>query len=266
MRETDDFTAANRAAWDASAAAHEAAEDWAALWRDVARPGFTVLDPTMTRILQAVGTQGARCVQIGCNNGRELLSLPSLGLVPALGIDQSEAFLDQARRLAARAGSDCAFLAADIYHLPEDVPRDFDLAMITIGVLNWMPDLERFFRIVAGLMASGAHLVIYETHPFLEMVEPEAEDPFALSHSYFRNTPFVEDAVLTYDGSDAGIGARSYWFMHRMGEIVTACASAGLVIRSLEEYPHCNREVVYEPYERRQAQLPLCYSLVACKA
>ena len=44
----------------------------------------------------------ARAVQIGCNNGRELLSLPSLGAIPVLGIDQSAAFLDQARRLASR--------------------------------------------------------------------------------------------------------------------------------------------------------------------
>lgn len=266
MSDVTGFTQANRAAWDASAAAHEAGADWAALMRDAGRPGFSVLDATMTAVLRSIGIEGARAVQIGCNNGREVLSLASLGARPVLGIDQSEAFVDQARRLAERAGSGCAFLAADIYDLPEDVPRDFDLAIITIGVLNWMPDLPRFFGIVASLLAPGGHLVIYETHPFLELVEPEAEDPFALAHSYFRTDPFVEDAVITYDGTDAGRGAPSFWFLHRMGDIVTGCVRAGMAIESLEEYAHCNREVAYERYAGQGAQMPLCYTLVARKA
>ena len=266
MTDVKGFTEANKAAWDASAAAHEKSDDWSALIRDVSEPGFSVLDQTLTQILREIGIEDARAVQIGCNNGRELLSLPSLNAVPVLGIDQSQAFLHQARRLASLAGSDCQFLAADIYDLPQDVPQDFDLALITIGVLNWMPDLPRFFEIVAGLLKQGGHLVIYETHPFLEMFEPSVEDPFALTYSYFKSDPFVDDAVMTYDGSDGGRGATSYWFMHTMGEIVTECVQAGLAIVSLREYPHSNRETDYDIYQDRAAQLPLCFTLVVQKA
>jgi SAM-dependent methyltransferase len=187
-------------------------------------------------------------------------------MIPTFTSDQSEGFLDQARRLAERAGSDCRFLATDIYDLPPDVPQDFDLGLITIGVLYWMPDLARFFEIVAWLLAPGGRLVIYETHPFLEMVEPGASDPFALTHSYFKTEPFVEDDVMTYDGSDGGKGAASYWFLHKMGDIVTGCVQAGLVVERLEEYPHSNREVEYDIYEGRAAQMPMCFSLVARKS
>lgn len=266
MTDVKGVTEANKAAWDASAAAHEAGADWANLLRDAARPGFSVLDATLTGVLHDIGVAEARAVQVCCNNGRELLSLPSLGAVPVLGIDQSKQFLDQAHRLATVAGSDCRFLAADIYDLPADVPRDFDLALITIGVLGWMPDLPRFLEIVAGLLAPGGRLVIYETHPFLEMVEPSAEDPFALTHSYFRREPFVEDEVITYDGSEGGTGATSYWFLHGMGDIVTGCVRAGLTVERLEEYPHSNREVAYDIYEGRAAQMPMCFTLVARKA
>ncbi|WP_371226727.1 class I SAM-dependent methyltransferase [Roseovarius sp. 2305UL8-3] len=265
MSDVKGFTQANKAAWDASAPAHEAGEDWSALVRDVARPGFSVFDATMTAVLRQIGVEGLRVVQIGCNNGRELLSLPSLGALPVLGIDQSSAFLDQARRLADIAGSDCAFLEADIYALPEQTPWGFDLALITIGVLNWMPDLPRFFEIVAGLLAPRGRLVIYETHPVLEMFEPEDEHPFRLVHSYFKTDPFVENEVMTYDGTDGGKGETSYWFLHNMGDVVTSCVQAGLVIESLTEYPHSNREVAYDKYEGQDAQLPLCYTLVAQK-
>ncbi len=40
-----------------------------------------------------------------------------------------------------------------------------------------MPDLARFFRVVAGLLRPGGQLVIYETHPVLEMFDPEVETP-----------------------------------------------------------------------------------------
>lgn len=259
------YTAANKAAWNASAPAHEACENWERLLREAAKPGFTRLDATVTAALRDAGVSGARAVQIGCNNGQDLLSLASLGGRPSLGIDQSESFLDQARRLALAAGSDCAFLAADIYDLPEDVSRDFDLALITIGVLNWMPDLPRFFGIVAGLLSPGGRLVIYETHPFLEMMEPEAEDPFALTYSYFKTEPFVHEQALTYDGSNGGAVPASYWFSHPMGAIVTAIAQAGLRIERLEEFPHSNREVDFDIYEGRAAQLPMCFVLTAVR-
>lgn len=263
MTSDTDYTASNRAAWDASAAAHEQGAAWQALIRDVAKPGFCVLDATLTDTLTQIGVKGRRTVQIGCNNGRELLSLPALGAVPALGLDQSAAFLDQARRLAKLAGSDCAFTCANIYDLPDTVPRDFDMGLITIGVLNWMPDLPAFLRIAASLLAPGAPLVIYETHPFVEMFEPEAPDPFALDRSYFDRTPMIWSELITYDGSPGTDGPTSYWFTHTLGDVVTGCIKAGLTIERLSEHPHSNREVDSDMYEGRAAQLPLCYTLVA---
>lgn len=258
------ITAANRAAWDGSAPFHEAGAEWRDLWARVAEPGFSVLDATLTETLRGLGAAGRRVVQVGCNNGRELLSLPALGAVPALGIDQSGAFLEQAARLAERAGSGCRFLRADIYALPRDVPLGFDLGLITIGVLGWMPDLPGFFDVVAGLLAPGAPLVIYETHPMLEMFEPGDADPFALARSYSPAEPFVDDQAITYDGT-AGAASVSYWFAHTLGAIVTGCAGAGLAIERLEEHPHSNREPCYDIYEGREPQVPMSFTLVARK-
>ncbi len=265
MSDITRYTMANRAAWDASAPVHAAGEDWGALVAAVGTPGFSVFDATMTRTLRGIGVDGARVVQVGCNNGREILSLPSLGAVPVLGIDQSQAFLDQARRLAELAGSECRFLCADIYNLPQDTPRGFDLAIITIGVLNWMPDLPQFFEVVADLLAPGGRLVIYETHPVLEMFEPESAEPFKLMHSYFEKEPYVSAQTIVYDGLGRQAAPTSYWFSHTMGAIVTGCATAGLAIEGLAEYGHSNRETEFDIYEGQQAQLPMCFTLVARK-
>ncbi|MFD2439417.1 class I SAM-dependent methyltransferase [Paracoccus kondratievae] len=64
---------------------------------------------------------------------------------PSAGIDQSGAFLGQARLLAAAVGLKPRLIKADIYGLPKDIGT-FDLVLIAIGVLHWMSDLHRFFR------------------------------------------------------------------------------------------------------------------------
>ena len=263
--ENNQITQANRASWDASAAHHRQSVLWRELVQGFARPGFSTFDATMTRLLGEVGLTGKYLVQIGCNNGREVLSAQALGATDCLGIDQSEAFLAQARELAEIAGSDARFVGADIYDLPEGLGR-FDIALITIGVLNWMPDLAAFFAAVACLMAPGGTLLIYETHPFLEMFDPQSATPFCVAESYFRQAPFVEESVITYDDKPVEKGPAFYWFIHKMSDILNACIAAGFRIEALEEYPHSNRETLYDIYADQAAQIPqipMCFSLRA---
>ena len=258
-------TEGNRRAWNASAVHHGSGPDWERLVEGFASPGFSTLDDTITACLRSVSVQGKAVVQVGCNNGRELLSAMSLGAASGFGIDQSEAFLDQATRLNAIAQAGCRFLRANIYDLPPDAPGSFDIALITIGVLGWMPDLAGFFQVVAGLLAEGGRLVIYETHPFLEVFDPRSAEPFTPAFSYFTRAPFISEHAIIYDGRARSGAPASYWFVHRLGDVVNGCVGAGLLIQRLEEFPHCNRETEYDQYEARQAQLPLCYTLVARK-
>ncbi|APZ54653.1 class I SAM-dependent methyltransferase [Salipiger abyssi] len=258
------ITAANRAAWNASAPLHGRGADWDALLERAAQPGFSVLDAQLTETLTALELAGKSAVQIGCNNARELMSLAALGIRPELGIDQAGAFLAQGRQLAEAAGLSPQLLEADIYALPDDLGR-FDLGLITIGVLNWMPDLAGFFRAVAGLLAPGGHLVIYETHPFLEVFDPDSATPFEPAFSYFERQPQAVTEAITYDGKSHGQGETGYWFIHPLGEIVTACVRSGLSLVELKEFGHTIREPEYDIYEGRAAQIPMSFCLVAQK-
>ncbi|WP_319772696.1 class I SAM-dependent methyltransferase [Breoghania sp.] len=263
-KKISDYTAANRAVWEVSAPLHEQGAQWDALLAQAGEPGFSVLDSHLTETIRALNLTGGTAFQVGCNNARELLSLRALGLVPKLGIDQSAAFLSQGARLASACGADVKLVEADIYDLPSGLGT-FDMGLITIGVLNWMPDLPAFFRIVAGLLADGGRLVIYETHPILEVFDPASATPYEPAYSYFDGSPQEIEEIITYDGQDHGKGETGYWFVHTMGAIVTACAKAGLQICELTEYPHSNREPQYDLYQGRAAQIPMCYSLIAAK-
>lgn len=265
MTDTASITASNRAAWNASARHHGEGTYWNDLCSGFATPGYSRFDAIFTKALQDAGIAGASAVQIGCNNGREVLSACAIGATSCWGIDQSDAFLDQAAHLTALSGHDAHFLCADIYALPPETPTDFDIAFITIGVLNWMPDLPRFLEIVAGLLRPGGRLLIYETHPMLEMFEPEADDPFRVASSYFRKEPFVQTAAITYDGSTPDDVPASFWFVHTLADIVQGAVDAGLRLKALHEYPHSIREVDYDIYENQSAQIPMSFLLGAVK-
>jgi SAM-dependent methyltransferase len=256
------FTQANKNAWDASAHLHGQGKGWEELLHAAKQPGFNVLDACLMATLSELDIEGKTAVQVGCNNARELLSLAAIGARPSLGLDQSAAFLAQGAMLADAAGLKPRLVQASIYELPEDLGHH-DLALITIGVLNWMPDLPRFFLAVRGLMHPGARLVIYETHPMLEVFNPTGANPFVPESSYFDKTPVPIQGAITYDGSDGGAGPTGYWFVHTMGEILTACVQSGFRLTRLEEHAHLNREVEYAIYEHQAAQIPLSYTLVA---
>ncbi len=219
------FTKANKAAWDASAHLHGRGQRWDELLHAASEPGFNVLDECLIATLSEQGITGRSAVQVGCNNARELLSLAALGAHPSLGLDQSAAFLAQGAQLATQTGLNPRLVEADVYDLPEGLGRH-DLALITIGVIGWMPYLKGFFQAVRGLLRPGAKLVIYETHPIVEMFNPHSSSPFAPEISYFDKAPVRCDEAITYDGSDGGAGETGYWFVHTLGEIVTACVQS----------------------------------------
>lgn len=256
----------NRQAWNDSARHHQDSPEWQALLTEVAQADFSCLDDTLRGLLEQVGVDGKDVVQLCCNNGRESLSLFALGARSVVGIDQSSAFLEQARELNKRSPHNAEFIEADIHHLPESLRARFDVALITIGVFGWMPDIGEFFRHVASTLKPGGQLVIYETHPFLEMVDPEAEDPFRLASSYFREEPFVQEEPIVYVGKVEQPAAKSYWFAHTLGAIFTAALEAGLTITHFKEYPHSNREEVYDQYQNREAQMPMCFTWVGVKS
>lgn len=268
MIDQDDIrtaTEANRKAWDISAKHHRNTDKWRGMIKTITQPDFSCFSPTMTTALNQMQLAGKSVVQVGCNNGREVFSLPAFGVKSTLGIDQSDGFIEQARELGKIAQKPVDFLSANIYDLPADTPHDFDVAMITIGVLNWMPDLPKFFAIVADLLAKDGQLVIYETHPFLEMFNPKADDPFHMENSYFETKPWIDAEVIIYDASTPEGGAESYWFSHTLSHIMTSILRAGLNITRFEEFAHNNREDDYMVYENQTAQLPMCYILQAAK-
>jgi len=265
-RSQDDYVAANRAAWDASADHHRRSETFAGLREGFARGGFSCLDEVATDALVAIGVAGRDVGQLCCNNGREILSVKNLGADRCVGFDQSGPFIDQARELAAGGGIDCRFVETDVYRIPAEFDGAFDIVLVTIGVFGWMPDLAGFLSVVQRLLRPGGAFLVYEQHPVMVMFEPwHPTDPLKPSESYFRPEPFEEDGLILYDGADPKGGSTKYWFAHTMADVITACLRQALRIERFSEYPHNISSAEYDIYDGQPAQLPQSYLLVARK-
>ncbi len=261
----DDYTAANRAAWEASAPYHEEGAEFASLLAGFAEPGFSCLDGILTERLEALRVAGKDVAQLCCNNGREILSVKNLGAGRCVGFDQSAAFLAQARRLAAAGGIDCDFVEGDVYKIPAGYDGAFDIVLITIGVFGWMPDLGAFFAVVDRLLKPGGALLVYEDHPIMNMFEPGAADPHKPVHSYFEAGPIEEQGAIVYDGTPNLPGATQYWFVHKLSDLLSVALDRGLALEHFREYPHNISSVEFDVYNDQPAQLPVSYVLVARK-
>jgi len=256
-----EIVAANRDAWNEAADRHRGHAQYAALLQGFATPGFSVLDDTLTGRLQAIGLPGKAVAQLCCNNARELLSVKNLGTASVTGFDFSDAFLAQARELAAAGGLEAAFVQTEIARIPPAFDRRFDIALVTIGVLGWMPNLAEFFATARRILKPHGSLVVYEQHPILNMYDSRGrQQPPLPDESYFRAEPYRSDDGLDYWNEEAYEAQPCYWHFHKMSDIVMALLGAGFTLEDFEELPHNVGD--YYRFENQPQQLPLSYILV----
>jgi SAM-dependent methyltransferase len=150
---------------------------------------------------------GKRVLHLGCGTGDATLELAALGGV-VTAVDASEEALEAARV----RGPSIVWVQAEPGALPAELRRGrFELVFADRGVLAWVDDIHAFASGIASAMRADADLLLFEEHPVALCVD-------AMMH--WRENYFADDVRL--------------W---RLGQVVTALARAGLVVRALEEYP-----------------------------
>jgi SAM-dependent methyltransferase len=262
---TDEWAAINRALWDERVPIHVDSAFY-----DV--EGFLAGGSTLRRFeLEEVGdVEGVALVHLQCHFGLDTLSWARRG-ARVTGLDFSAPAIVAARELAADANLEAEFVEADVYAAVETLDdRRFDLIYTGRGALNWLPDVERWARVIAALMAPGGRFYLAEFHPFASVF---ADDDLAVAYPYFHAEPFVWDEPGTYADPDAPtVHNRSVEWNHGLGAVVSALASAGLRIEFLHEHDHTL--FARWPFLKRSADrgyrlpedmpsLPLMYSLLA---
>ena len=244
-----DLHEANRASWNEATRQHNSHKrDQAAFLRG----GGSTLFPEELELLGDV--RGLRVLHLLCNSGQDTLSLAARGAI-VTGVDISDEAITFATRLAADSGLTADWLRADVLEwLPDAAARGlkFERVFCSYGVVGWLSDLELWARGVHGVLAPGGHFAYVEVHPLVWSFDEQFR---ATKDPYFAPGHVFVDPVGDYVGKSGELLAPSgfiasprpylnphpaHSFQWTLGDIVTALASAGLIIERLEEYPFLN--------------------------
>lgn len=272
----DDYRTLNLANWDERAPAHAASPGYAMRqFRDDPAYLSKVVRFDRERLGDIAGLRG---LHLQCHIGTDTLSLHRLGARMS-GLDFSGAALAEARALAESVGAEIDYVQADAYQAADRFGAGrFDLVYTGVGALCWLPDIARWGRLIAELLAPGGRLFLREGHPALWAIDERQDDHLLVTdYPYFETeNPVLFDEEGTYVETDVQfVHNRTASWNHGIGEIISAVLDAGLRLIQFVEH----RSVPWEALpgvmtvdsdgewwlSERTERLPLTYTLQAVK-
>lgn len=270
MTDPNPFVEKNRELWNAWTDIHEKSDFY-----DIEGflAGKSRLKPLERKELP--DPSGKTLLHLQCHFGLDTLSWAREGAL-VTGVDFSEHAIALATKLAIRAQLDARFICSNIDSLPDVLSDQFDIVFTSYGVLNWLPDIDRWARVAAGRVKPGGTFYIAEFHPFANMFDNEKNvSEWRMTEPYFHNpVPTEYKADGSYADRSAEIDLSEFEWCHPIGDVVTALIKAELEIEFVHEFPF----TTYEQFpflEKRaeweyrapegMAQIPLLYSIRARK-
>jgi SAM-dependent methyltransferase len=267
VTEADNWRELNLANWNDRVPVHLASEFY-----DLA--GFRARPDSLPdyQVAEVGDVAGRSLLHLQCHIGTDTLSWARRGAV-VTGLDFSAPAIDAARDLAASTGLDAEFVTADVYEAFSALRgRSFDIVYTGIGALCWLPDIARWARVAASLLAPGGFLYVTDGHPFALVLDFETGT--TVETDYFDTSGQVAELAHTYTDGDTPLEhTTSVQFQHPIGEIVTALIDAGLRIEFLHEQdfslwrmfrPLSPDGLGYRP-EPGRPRVPLLFSLRAAR-
>ncbi|OZQ69077.1 SAM-dependent methyltransferase [Paenibacillus sp. VTT E-133280] len=213
--------------------------------------------------------KGKKMMNLMGSNGMKAVALSLLGADVTVA-DFSEANARYAADLAQEAGVQLTYIVSDVLKLPDHVlDGSYDIVFAELGIMHYFTDLAPFMETVRRLLSPGGIFVLRDFHPVTtKLITSKGSTAKIRKHKvsgdYFDTT--LEEKKVSYSkylpstGKPVGEQEHSvvYWRRWTLGEIVTAAASSGLVIRQLAEEPNLSSDVF-------DKGIPKTYTLVAGK-
>jgi SAM-dependent methyltransferase len=220
--------------------------------------------------------RGKSLIHLQCHFGLDTLSLARRG-AKVTGLDFSPKAIAAARELAIHAEIDARFVESNLYDAPSAISQRFDIAYVTWGALNWLPDIKGWARVVATMLKPGGMLYLLEGHPaVLNLDQADKDAPLTPKFPYFRGPePTVEEGDTTYTGDPQKlVNTKTHEWTHPLSAVLTALIDAGMRLDYFAEHDSLAWQLwpCLEPdgqgmYRLPAAypSLPLSYSLKATK-
>lgn len=262
------FLLVNQARWDELVDVHAASDHY-----DVEGFRAGAIRVRDYEIEDVGDVTGKSLLHLMCHFGLDTLSWARLG-ARVTGADFSPKAIEKARAIADEVGIDATFVCSDVDSLPDKLDGRFDIVYTSRGVINWLPDIQRWAEVIAHFLEPGGFFYVTEAHPVAQIFDHTPELKIRFPY-FFREQPDALVVPGTYAQPDAEIkNLLEFGWSHGMGEIVTALARAGLRIDFLREDPvgEWDRPFLEQTEDGRwrypadEGELPLWFALKASKS
>lgn len=176
--------------------------------------------------------QGKSVLHLQCHFGMDTMSLSRLG-AQATGVDLSDQSIDKAQDLSSQLGLNTRFIQSDVYSLPEKLDEKFDIVFTSYGALNWLPDMDKWAKVVKHFMKPGGDFVMAEFHPVVWMLD---EDFQKIKYPYSSPEAIIDDTDEAYTGDSLQESASGVLWNHGLADILGALIKNGLHLTHFEEF------------------------------
>jgi SAM-dependent methyltransferase len=270
-----DYIAINRANWNDRAAIHFKDEAGGYQIKEFLK-GADILHPIEDR--EVGDLRGKRIAHLQCHFGLDTLCLARRGAT-CVGLDFSSIAIAAARQLQNQTKLNAQFVEGNVYDARSLLEGHFDMAYVTWGAINWLPDIFQWASVVSSLLKPGGTLYLLEGHPAM-LAHDESTRDFKLGYDWRtpRDQPLIMDETTSYTGDTATIAhTTTHEWLHPLSDIINAVIAAGLRL----DYLHEHEELAWAfadfmvPKEGKRRmwvmpqdfpRLPLAFSLHATKA
>ncbi|TCP28702.1 methyltransferase family protein [Scopulibacillus darangshiensis] len=182
------------------------------------------------------------------SHGSKAVAMALLGAKAAV-VDLSAENAKYASELAQAAGVDLRYIVSDVLKLPdEELTGEYGLVLMELGILHYFVDLEPLADVVQKLLQQGGRLILQDFHPVSTKLITSSGKKHKVIGNYFDKSIEVRDVAYSkHLSGDHGLLKKVYLRKWTLGEIVTAFAKAGLMIKKLEESPNTKRHDIGIP-------------------
>lgn len=228
MTDTNTYFEANRALWNKKTPVHVNSEFY-----DV--EGFKAGRNVLTEIeLNELGNEvkGKSLLHLQCHFGLDTLSFARMG-AKVTGIDISDAAISKANAIAKETNIAANFVRCNVYDTRQHVQDKFDIVFTSYGTIGWLPDLDKWAKVIAESTKQGGTFYMADFHPVVWMMDNEFTK---IQYSYFNTEVIEEESETTYTDGGAIEKSKEYGWNHNISEILNALLKQGFELHYFNEF------------------------------
>lgn len=263
--ENQDYLKMNKQTWNNKVDVHIASEFYE---NEDFLNGKSTLNSIELDLLGDVSDK--KILHLQCHFGQDTISLSRLG-AKTTGVDLSDKAIERAREFNAKLGWDAQFFCCDVYDTPNHLNEKFDIVFTSYGTIGWLPDLDKWAKVIAHFLKPGGTFIMADFHPFVWMYDDDFKN---VAYNYFNTESIFEESSGTYAEKDSEIENKTISWNHPISELLNSLINSGLEINQFDEFDYSpyncfNETEEPEPGKFRikhfDTKIPMVYAIKATK-